>query len=73
MVVVAESNQTIEQGSQTLVADQVGGVYIFCQQPITISPLYDINSTNHLDGLNSGYRGPGLNFLPNHPIHIDRT
>ena len=70
MVVVAESNQTIEQGSQKLVADQVGGVYIFCQQPRTISPLYDINSTNHLDGLNSGGRGPGL---PNHPIHIDRT
>ena len=55
--------EAIRQGSQTHIADQVGGIYVLRNAPTTLatfSTSHVIAHSSHLDGLYTGYTRHGL-------------
>ena len=55
--------QAIQQGSQTHIADQVGGIYMLRNASTTLASLsssHVIAHSSHLDGLYTGYTRHGL-------------
>ena len=68
--------QTIQQGSQTHIADQVGGIYVLRNAPTSLaifSTSHVIAHSSHLDGLYTGYTRHGLSWLPVDLELKDRT
>ena len=55
--------KAIEQGTQTHVANQVGGIYVLRKKSTTLatmSKFYSATSASQLDGLYKGYTRHGL-------------
>ena len=69
IIMTSESCQSIiekaiMQGSQTHIADQVGGIYVLRKtltHVATLSSSTTLTSADHLDGLYAGYSRSGLN------------
>ena len=56
--------QAIRQGSQTHVADQIGGIYVLRDATTSLASLSSsrvVAQSSHLDGLYTGYTRHGLN------------
>ena len=68
IVMTSESCQSliqeaIQQGAQTHVADQIGGIYVLRNLTTTLATMsssYQVAPSSHLDGLYTGYMRHGL-------------